>query len=218
MTIDKALEQSPELKIAYAMEDDTKKILDLARKVEGVARHASVHAAGVVIADKEITEYTPLQRETNGDKIVTQYDMYSIGEDGVGLLKIDFLGLRNLTIIQEALRFIQVNQNKNINFSNISFDDVKTYELLASGETTGIFQLESPGMRRYIKELKPTTIFDLQAMVALYRPGPMANLPEFIKRKNNPKLIKYPDPRLEDVLKESYGIITFQDDLLRRIS
>jgi DNA polymerase-3 subunit alpha len=140
--------------------------------------------------------------------------MYSIGEDGVGLLKIDFLGLRNLTIIQEALRFIDVNQNKNINFSNISFDDVKTYELLASGETTGIFQLESPGMRRYIKELKPTTIFDLQAMVALYRPGPMANIPDFIKRKNNPKLIKFPDPRLEDVLKESYGIITFQDDLL----
>jgi DNA polymerase-3 subunit alpha len=214
MTIDKALEQSPELKIAYSMENDVRKILDLARKVEGVARHASVHAAGVVIADKPITEYTPLQRETNGDKIITQYDMYSIGEDGVGLLKIDFLGLRNLTIIQEALRFIQVNQNKNINFSNISFDDVKTYELLASGETTGIFQLESPGMRRYIKELKPTTIFDLQAMVALYRPGPMANIPDFIKRKNNPKLIKYPDPRLEDVLKESYGIITFQDDLL----
>ena len=196
------------------MEVDVRKILDLARKVEGVARHASVHAAGVVIADKAITEYTPLQRETNGDKIVTQYDMYSIGEDGVGLLKIDFLGLRNLTIIQEALRFIDVNQNKNINFSNISFDDVKTYELLASGETTGIFQLESPGMRRYIKELKPTTIFDLQAMVALYRPGPMANIPDFIKRKNNPKLIKFPDPRLEDVLKESYGIITFQDDLL----
>ena len=107
MTIDKALEQSPELKIAYTMEEDTRKILDLARKVEGVARHASVHAAGVVIADKDITEYTPLQRETNGDKIITQYDMYSIGEDGVGLLKIDFLGLRNLTIIQEALRFIQ---------------------------------------------------------------------------------------------------------------
>lgn len=214
MTIDKALEQSPELKIAYSMEDDTRKILDLARKVEGVARHASVHAAGVVIADKEITEYTPLQRETNGDKIISQYDMYSIGEDGVGLLKIDFLGLRNLTIIQEALKFIEVNQSKNINFSNISFDDTKTYQLLASGETTGIFQLESPGMRRYIKELKPNTIFDLQAMVALYRPGPMANIPEFIKRKNNPKLIKYPDPRLEDVLKESYGIITFQDDLL----
>ncbi|MGA2967557.1 MAG: DNA polymerase III subunit alpha [Candidatus Levyibacteriota bacterium] len=216
MTIDKALEQSPELKIAYSIEEDTRKILDLARKVEGVARHASVHAAGVVIADREITEYTPLQRESNGEKIITQYDMYSIGADydGVGLLKMDFLGLRNLTIIQESLRFIKVNQNKIIDFSNIPFEDTKTYELLASGETTGIFQLESAGMRRYIKELKPTTIFDLQAMVALYRPGPMANIPEFIKRKNNPKLIKYPDPRLEDVLKESYGIITFQDDLL----
>ena len=214
MTIDKALEQSPELKISYTTEDDTRKILDLARKVEGVARHASVHAAGVVIADKEITQYTPLQRETNGDKIITQYDMYSIGEDGVGLLKIDFLGLRNLTIIQEALRFIKVNQGKTVDFSTVPFDDKKTYELLASGETTGIFQLESPGMRRYIKELKPTTIFDLQAMVALYRPGPMANIPEFIKRKHNPKLIKYPDKRLEEVLSQSYGIITFQDDLL----
>ena len=214
MTIDKALEQSAELKISYSMEDDTKRILDLARKVEGVVRHASVHAAGVVIADKDITEYTPLQRESNGEKIITQYDMYSIGEDGVGLLKIDFLGLRNLTIIQEALRFIKVNQGKNVDFSNISFEDKKTYDLLASGETTGIFQLESSGMRRYIKELRPTSIFDLQAMVALYRPGPMANIPEFIKRKHNPKLIKYPDKRLEDVLKESYGIITFQDDLL----
>ena len=214
MTIDKALDQSPELKIAYTTEDDTRRLLDLARKVEGVARHASVHAAGVVIADKDITEYTPLQRESNGDKIVTQYDMYSIGEDGVGLLKIDFLGLRNLTIIQEALRFIKENQGKIVDFSNISFEDEKTYKLLASGETTGIFQLESAGMRRYIKELKPTTIFDLQAMVALYRPGPMANIPEFIKRKHNPKLIKYPDDRLKEVLKESYGIITFQDDLL----
>jgi len=214
MTIDKALDQSPELKIAYTMEDETKRMLDLARKVEGVARHASVHAAGVVIADKDITEYTPLQRETNGEKIISQYDMYSIGEDGVGLLKIDFLGLRNLTIIQEALKFIQINKGVEVDFSKISFEDKKTYELLASGETTGIFQLESAGMRRYIKELKPTTIFDLQAMVALYRPGPMANIPEFIKRKNNPKLITYPDPRLEDILKESYGIITFQDDML----
>ena len=214
MTIDKALEQSPELKLIYTTEPETRRLLNLAKKLEGVARHASVHAAGVVIADKEITEYTPLQKESNGDKIITQYDMYSIGEDGVGLLKIDFLGLRNLTIIQEALRFIKANQGKDINFSNISFDDAKTYELLASGETTGIFQLESSGMRRYIKELKPTSIFDLQAMVALYRPGPMANIPEFIKRKHNPKLIKYPDKRLEDVLKQSYGIITFQDDLL----
>ncbi|MCL5746977.1 MAG: DNA polymerase III subunit alpha [Patescibacteria group bacterium] len=214
MTIDKAMEQNPELRLVYQTETETRKLLDLAKKLEGVARHASVHAAGVVIADKDITEYTPLQRETNGEKIITQYDMYSIGEDGVGLLKIDFLGLRNLTIIQEALKFIKDNQGLDIDFSKVPFEDKKTYDLLASGETTGIFQLESSGMRRYVKELKPSSIFDLQAMVALYRPGPMANIPEFIKRKNNPNFIKYPDPRLEDVLKESYGIITFQDDLL----
>lgn len=214
MTIDKALEQSSDLRRAYINEPETKRLLDVAKKLEGVARHASVHAAGVVIADKPLTEYTPLQKEPNGEKTITQYDMYTVGEDGVGLLKIDFLGLRNLTIIQEALRFIQVDQKKKIDFSNISFDDAKTYKMLSSGETTGIFQLESAGMRRYIKELKPTSIFDLQAMVALYRPGPMANIPEFIKRKHNPKLITYPTPALEDVLKESYGIITYQDDLL----
>lgn len=214
MTIEKAIDQSPELRIAYQSEPETKKLLDLAKKLEGVARHASMHAAGVVIADKSLTEYTPLQKETNGEKIITQYDMYTVGEDGVGLLKIDFLGLRNLTIIQEALRFIKENQQKNVDLSDVSFEDKKTYELLSSGETTGIFQLESSGMRRYIKDLKPTSIFDLQAMVALYRPGPMANIPEFIRRKHNPKLIKYPDLRLADILKESYGVITFQDDVL----
>lgn len=214
MTIDKALEQSPELRMAYQTESETKKLLELAKKLEGVARHASMHAAGVVIADKPLTEYTPLQKETNGERIITQYDMYTVGEDGVGLLKIDLLGLRNLTIIQEALRFMKVNQKVEIELSKIPFNDQETYDLLSSGETTGIFQLESAGMRRYIKELKPTTIFDLQAMVALYRPGPMANIPEFVRRKHNPSLIKYPDPRLKDILKESYGVITFQDDVL----
>ncbi len=214
MTIDKALIQSPDLKKAYDTEPETKKLLDLAKKLEGVARHASVHAAGVVIADKPLTEYTPLQREPNGEKIITQYDMYTVGEDGVGLLKMDFLGLRNLTIIQETLRFIKEIYDEDIDMSTLSFDDPKTYELLSSGETTGIFQLESAGMRRYIKDLKPTTIFDLMAMVALYRPGPMQNIPEFIERKHNPMLIKYPDPRLKDILKESYGIFTYQDDVL----
>lgn len=214
MTIDLALEQSPDLKIAYSTEPETKRLLDLAKKLEGVTRHASTHAAGVVIADKAIIEYTPVQRETNGEKVVTQYDMYTVGEDGVGLLKIDFLGLRNLTIIQESLKFIKEKRKVEINFAEVSLDDKKTYEMLSDGETTGIFQLESAGMRRYIKDLKPTSIFDLQAMVALYRPGPMNNIPEFIKRKHNPSLITYPDPRLEDVLSQSYGIITFQDDLL----
>lgn len=214
MTIDNALKQSPELKLAYDTEPETKKLLELSKKMEGVARHASVHAAGVVISDKPLTEYTPLQRESNGDKVVTQFDMYTVGEDGVGLLKMDFLGLRNLTIIEETLKFIRQNQHKEIDFTTVDLSDKKTYALLAEGETTGIFQLESAGMRRYIKELRPTTIFDLQAMVALYRPGPMAIIPEFIKRKHNPALITYPDPRLKDILQQSYGVLTYQDDVL----
>jgi DNA polymerase-3 subunit alpha len=140
--------------------------------------------------------------------------MYTVGEDGVGLLKMDFLGLRNLTIIEECLKFIKENQNIVIDLNTVDLEDPKTYKLLSEGETTGIFQLESPGMRRYVKELKPTTIFDLQAMVALYRPGPMAIIPEFIKRKHNPSLITYPDPRLQDILKQSYGVLTYQDDVL----
>ncbi len=214
MTIEQALKQSPELMVAYKTEDETKRLLEVAQKLEGVARHASVHAAGVVIADKPLTEYAPLQKETNGDKVITQYDMYTIGEDGVGLLKMDFLGLRNLTIIEETLRFMKDNQGATIDISKLPLDDKKTYALLGSAETTGIFQLESSGMRRYIKELKPNSIFDLMAMVALYRPGPMQNIPEFIARKHNPALIQYPDPRLKEILKESYGILTFQDDVL----
>jgi len=214
MTLDGALEQSSELKAAYQGEPETKKLIDLAKKLEGVARHASVHAAGVVIADKPLTEYVPLQRETNGDKVVTQYDMYTVGEDGVGLLKMDFLGLRNLTIIEETIKFIKQTQGKDIDLTKVDLKDKRTYDLLSLGETTGIFQLESAGMRRYIKELKPTTIFDLQAMVALYRPGPMGIIPEFIKRKHNPSLITYPDPRLKDILKQSYGMMAYQDDVL----
>ena len=214
MTIDNAISQSPDLRHAYQSEPETKKLLDLAKKLEGVARHSSVHAAGVVIADKPLTEYTPLQKETNGEKTVTQYDMYTVGEDGVGLLKMDFLGLRNLTIIEECLKFVKVNRNQTVDLNSVDLEDKKTYALLSQGETTGIFQLESAGMRRYVKELKPTTIFDLQAMVALYRPGPMAIIPEFIRRKHNPSLITYPDPRLEEILKQSYGILTYQDDVL----
>jgi DNA polymerase III subunit alpha len=214
MTLDNALEQSPELRIAYTTETETRRLIDLAKKIEGVARHASVHAAGVVIADKPITEYTPLQRETNGDKIITQFDMYTVGEDGVGLLKMDFLGLRNLTIIEEALNFIKVNKKEEVDLSSVPLDDEKTYNLLSDAETTGIFQLESTGMRRYIKDLRPTSIFDLMAMVALYRPGPMANIPEYIARKRDPSKIKLPDPRLKEALAQSYGMLVYQDDVL----
>ncbi len=214
MTIERALEQSGELALAYRTEPETKRLLDVAQKLEGVARHASVHAAGVVIADKPLVEYTPLQREVRGDKIVTQYDMYTVGEDGVGLLKMDFLGLRNLTIISQALRFIREDTGKEIDLQTIPLNDVKTYDMLSKGETTGVFQLESSGMRRHIKELKPTAIFDLMAMVALFRPGPMQVIPEFIRRKHNPKLITYPDARLKEVLSQSYGILCYQDDVL----
>jgi len=214
MTIDLALAQSADLSRAYRTESETKRLLDVAKKLEGVTRHASVHAAGVVISDKPLTEYTPLQRESNGERIITQYDMYTVGEDGVGLLKMDFLGLRNLTIIEETLKFIKQNKNEDIDLSSLSLEDKKTFDLLSSGETTGIFQLESSGMRRYIKELMPTSIFDLMAMVALYRPGPMQNIPEFIARKHNPSRISYPDPRLKEVLAQSYGILAYQDDVL----
>ncbi len=214
MTIEKALEQSPELSLAYKTEPETKRLLDVARKLEGVARHASVHAAGVVISDKPIVEYTPIQKESKGERIITQYDMYTVGEDGVGLLKMDFLGLRNLTIMSQALKFIKEVRDETIDLSKISLTDKKTYDMLAMGETTGVFQLESAGMRRYIKELQPSNIFDLMAMVALYRPGPMLVIPEFIKRKQNPALITYPDPKLKDVLAQSYGIICYQDDVL----
>lgn len=214
MTIDKALQQSPELALAYQSEPETKRLLDVARKLEGVARHASVHAAGVVIADKPIVEYTPLQRESKGERIVTQYDMYTVGEDGVGLLKMDFLGLRNLTIMSQALTFIQQVTGTTVDLQKIPLTDKKTYDMLSSGETTGVFQLESSGMRRHIKELRPTNIFDLMAMVALFRPGPMQVIPEFIRRKHDATLITYPDPRLRDVLKQSYGIIAYQDDVL----
>jgi DNA polymerase-3 subunit alpha len=214
MSIEKAIEISPELATAYRTEGETKRLLDVARKLEGVARHSSVHAAGVVIADKPLVEYTPLQRESKGDRIVTQYDMYTVGEDGVGLMKMDFLGLRNLTIMSQALGFIKKVQGKVIDLYKIPLDDRKTFQMLTEGETTGVFQLESAGMRRYIKELRPTSLYDLMAMVALYRPGPMLVIPQFIERKNNPKSITYPDPRLKDVLSQSYGLICYQDDVL----
>lgn len=214
MTVKKALELSPDLLTAYKTEPETKRLLDLSERLEGVARHSSVHAAGVVIADKALENYTPLQRDTRVGKIVTQYDMYMVGEDGVGLLKMDFLGLRNLTIIVETLKFIKKTSDITLDISKIPLDDAPTYKLLSEGQTSGIFQLESSGMRRYIKELKPSSIFDLMAMVALYRPGPMKVIPEFIARKHDPSKIVYPHPSLEEALKTSYGLICYQDDVL----
>ena len=212
MTIDYAMEIVPELRDAYKNEKDTKEIIDLAKKLEGCVRHISVHAAGVVIAPTTLSEYMPLQFDPKGGKIITQYDMYS-AEDA-GLLKFDFLGIRNLAILADAVNLVKKFYNIDIDIENIPLDDKKTFELLARGQTEGLFQLNGAGMTRYLKELKPTSIHDINAMVALYRPGPMEIIPEYIKRKHNPKLVKYMDPRMKKFLGESYGLIVYQDDLL----
>lgn len=212
MTIDHAMEIVPELKGLYKKEKDVKRIIDLAKKMEGCARHISVHAAGVVIAPTEIWDYSPIQLDPKGGKRITQYDMYSIEE--AGLLKFDFLGIRNLAILGDAISLVKRFYNIDIDIERIPLDDKKTFELLASGQTEGLFQLNGAGMTRYLKELRPTSIHDINAMVALYRPGPMESIPEYIKRKHNPHLIKYLDPRMKNFLQESYGLIVYQDDLL----
>jgi DNA polymerase-3 subunit alpha len=212
MTIDHAMEIVPELKDAYKTEKDTKIIIDLAKKLEGCVRHISVHAAGVVIAPKPLYEYVPTQFDPKGGKIITQYDMYSV--EDAGLLKFDFLGIRNLAILGDAISLVKRFYDINIDIERIPLDDKKTFALLASGQTEGLFQLNGAGMTRYLKELRPTSIHDINAMVALYRPGPMESIPEYIKRKHDRKLVKYLDPRMKKFLGESYGLIVYQDDLL----
>jgi len=212
MTIDHAMEIVPELKSAYEKEKDTKEIIDLAKKLEGCVRHISVHAAGVVIAPRPIYEYMPTQFDPKGGKIITQYDMYSAEE--AGLLKFDFLGIRNLAILSDAISLVKKFYDVDIDIDRIPLNDKKTFELLAKGQTEGLFQLNGSGMTRYLKELKPSSIHDINAMVALYRPGPMESIPEYIKRKHNPQLVKYLDPRMKKFLSQSYGLIVYQDDLL----
>ena len=212
MTIDHAIKIVPELKSAYKTEPDTKKIIDLAKKMEGCVRHISVHAAGVVMAPRPLYEFTPVQYDPKGGNIITQYDMYSI--EDAGLPKFDFLGIKNLAILALAVKLVKKIHNIDIDIDNINLADKNTFEMLARGETMGLFQLNGSGMTRYLKELKPSTIHDINAMVALYRPGPMESIPEYIKRKQNPKLITYLDPRLKDILDQSYGVITYQDDVM----
>lgn len=212
MTIDHAIKIIPELKEAYKNEPDTKRIIDLAKKMEGCVRHISVHAAGVVIAPRPLYEFSPIQYDPKGGNIITQYDMYSI--EDAGLPKFDFLGIRNLAILALAVKLVKKIYDINIDINKIPLDDKKTFEMLARGETSGLFQLNGSGMTHYLKELRATTIHDINAMVALYRPGPMESIPEYIKRKHNPKLITYLDPRLKDILDQSYGVITYQDDVM----
>ena len=212
MTIDKAMKMTPELREAYEKERDTKEIIDMARKLEGGARHASVHAAGVVIAPVPLVELVPLQREPKGDNIITQYDMYAI--EDIGLLKFDFLGIRNLSILEKAVTLVKKTKNVSIDIDNISLDDKKTFEMLGRGETMGLFQLNGAAMTKFLKDLKPNTIHDINAMVALYRPGPMKNIPEYIARKHGEKPVTYYHPKMKNFLSRSYGILVYQDDLL----
>ena len=215
MTIENAMRMEPTLKQIYLQNAEVKQILDIAKKLEGTVRHMSVHAAGVVIAPQSLTEYVPLQFDPKGEKnLITQYDMYTVGEDGVGLTKLDFLGIRNLAILENAVRLVRENKNITIDIERIPFDDRKTFTMLAKGETEGLFQLNGSGMTKHLIDLKPTTIHDINAMVALYRPGPMNNIPEYIARKQGKSPITYFHPKAEKFLDKSYGILVYQDDLL----
>ena len=212
MTLDRALDINPELKKIYKGEQEAKEIIDLGKKIEGCARHISVHAAGVVISPEPLVHYTPLQRDPKGGKLITQYDMYTM--EAVGLLKFDFLGIRNLAILAHAVKLVAKMRELQIDIENIPLNDPKTYEMLAVGKTEGLFQLNGTGMTRHLMELKPSSIHDINAMVALYRPGPMENIPAYIERKHNPALVSYLDPRMKDILDLSHGVVTYQDDVL----
>jgi len=215
MTLSRALDGNRELRNTYDEDAVVHNLIDSARRVEGIARHASTHAAGVVISKEPLTRYVPLQRvsKANGEAtVMTQFTMEDIAQ--IGLLKMDFLGLANLTILGKAKEIIYQNHGIDIDLHHIPLNDAKTFELLSSGETTGVFQLEGAGMRRYIKELKPTTFSDIAAMVALYRPGPMEHIPTFIEAKHGRAPIRYPDPALASILEETYGVIVYQEQVL----
>ncbi|PIR69445.1 MAG: DNA polymerase III subunit alpha, partial [Candidatus Niyogibacteria bacterium CG10_big_fil_rev_8_21_14_0_10_46_36] len=215
MTIDRAMELEPELKNLYQKDREAREILDVAKKLEGTVRHVSVHAAGVVISPNPLNNYVPIQYDPReNDKLITQYDMHAVGEEGVGLTKLDFLGIRNLAILENAVRLVKEHKNIDIDIEKISFDDKKTFEMLARGETEGLFQLNGDGMTKFLMELRPTVIDDINAMVALYRPGPINNIPEYIARKQGRSPIKYFHPKAEKFLAKSYGVLVYQEDLL----
>ena len=214
MTIDRAIEEEKELKELYKKDAESREVIDLAKQIEGRVRHIGVHAAGVVISPVPLNQYVPIQPDSKTGKFVTQYEMHSVGEDGVGLLKFDFLGIKNLAILADAVKRVKAIRDVDVDIENIPLDDQLTFDMLARGETMGLFQLNGTGMTSFLKQLKPTTIHDINAMVALYRPGPMEMIPQYIERKHNPSLVTYLDPRLEEIIERSYGVITYQDDVM----
>ncbi|MBI2644049.1 MAG: DNA polymerase III subunit alpha [Candidatus Wildermuthbacteria bacterium] len=208
------LEKVTEFRDLYEEDDQAKKLIDLARKLEGVARHASTHACGVVIAAQPLDNLVPLQHPSQSDEtIVTQYEMHAI--EDLGLLKMDFLGLKNLSIIEDTLKRIYAIYGKNIDIEKIPHDDSKVYQIFREGNTIGIFQVESSGMQRYLRELKPTEFEDIVAMIALYRPGPMELIPDYIARKHGKEKIEYIHPKLQPILENTQGICIYQEQLMK---
>lgn len=216
MTIERALEENQDLKNLYETDAETKRIIDLAQKIEGCARHISVHAAGVVISPSRVDDFCPVQMDPKGGKIITQYDMYTGDRDGVvNMPKFDLLGIRNLSILADAVDLVKTLQGIDIDLNRIPLDDSGVYKLLAKGATMGVFQMASAGMTKYIMDLKPTNIYEINAMIALYRPGPMEFIPEYIDRKRHPSHVKYLDPRMKEILEPTYGILVYQEDVMQ---
>lgn len=217
ITIDKAIEINPELKAAYDAETRVQKLIDISKDLEGLPRHSSTHAAGVVIASKPLVEYVPLQR--NEDMIVTQFGMTTLEE--LGLLKMDFLGLRTLTVMNDAINMVKENRGITIDLDNIGFDDKEVYKMIGEGRTAGVFQLESAGMTSFMKELSPDSLEDIIAGISLYRPGPMAEIPRYVECKRNPEKVKYMHPLLENILDVTYGVMVYQEqvmDIVRKLA
>jgi len=211
-SLEDAVKEVPEFREAYESNEDQKRLIDVARALEGVSRNVSTHAAGVVIAPEPLVRYTPLQYGPKSDAVITQYDMKAVGD--IGLLKIDFLGLQNLDIIATCLRLVREHRGIEIDLEAVPFDDAKTYELLAAGDTHGVFQLEGAGMRRMLMDMRPQSFADVSAAVALFRPGPMVNIPAYVARKQGREPIEYMHERLEPILRETYGVMIYQEQVM----
>ena len=212
ITIDKALIMNPELRSMYESDETVKRLIDMAKRLEGLPRHTSMHAAGVVISQKAMDEYVPLSRSSDGT-ITTQFVMTTIEE--LGLLKMDFLGLRTLTVISDAVKLVEKNHGIKIDVDNIDYDDKKVLDSIGTGKCDGIFQLESAGMKNFMKELKPQSLEDVIAGISLYRPGPMDFIPKYIKGKNEPESVTYVCKELEPILEPTYGCIVYQEQVMQ---
>ncbi|MCI9136769.1 MAG: DNA polymerase III subunit alpha [Lachnospiraceae bacterium] len=212
ITIDKALNMNRELRSLYENDESITKLIDMSKRLEGLPRHTSMHAAGVVISSKEIDEFVPLSRGSDG-AVTTQFTMTTLEE--LGLLKMDFLGLRNLTVLQDAVNLIQDDKDVHLDIDKIDFDDKDVLDSLGTGKTEGVFQLESAGMKNFMKELKPQSLEDIIAGISLYRPGPMEFIPDYIRGKNNPDSVTYDCPQLEPILMPTYGCIVYQEQVMQ---